>query len=260
MSSERSAAAEDYGDIQISNGFPEPQPPPPPPPDPVEEAHAHRIRADVNDTSPTALHEKYNALLATQSRQILQLTNEAIKARQQAADQEIAAKKAAAEREVAALDENLKKRREDLELMLATLGAVEESAARSVLAALNDKAQIFQVLRAPKKEAPTGGELAVDSFKYVIDAARDVLKGNPALLSPVGKLFEKLSEEAATAQAGEANTGKQAEAVDFAKMPLGELFERGRALAPELRGGREPEDMPMRELVELLVKVHASAA
>lgn len=239
MSSERSAISEDYGDISISNGFPDPQPPPP---DPVEAAHAHRIRSEVNDTSPTALHEKYAAM-------ILQLTNEAVKA-----------KKAAAEREVALLDESVKKRREDVELMLATLGAVEESAARSVLSALNDKAQIFQVLRAPKKEAPTGGELAMDSFKYIVDAARDVLKGNPALLSPVAKLFENLSPEAAQASSGEANTAKPGEAVDFARMPLGELFERGRALAPELRGGREPEDMPMRELVELLVKVHAPAA
>lgn len=246
MSSERSAATDDYGDISISNGFPDPQPPPP---DPVEAAQAHRIRSEVNDTSPTAMHEKYRAILALQTSQILQLTDEAVKA-----------KKAAADREVALLDESVKKRREDVELMIATLGAVEESAARSVLTALNDKAQIFQVLRAPKKEAPTGGELAVDSFKYIVDAARDVIKGNPALLSPVAKLFENLSPEAAQASSGEANTAKPGEAVDFARMPLGELFERGRALAPELRGGREPEDMPMRELVELLVKVHAPAA
>jgi hypothetical protein len=249
MTSERSKTAEDYGDISITNGFPEPDPPPP---DPIETAHAHAIRSRVNDRSRTALHEKYSALLEQQTRLRLKLIDEAIAAKNAAVDREVAAKKAAAERELAMLDECAKRRREEFDLLSATLAAVETSTVESAMRALNDKAQFYQLIRAPKKEAPTGGELAVDSFKYVIDSVRDVVKGNPILLAPVARFFENL----ASSTEGAAQTA----AVDITKMPLGELYERGRALPSEMRGGREPEEMPMKELVELLVKVHAPTA
>lgn len=263
MTTDSSARVEtSYGDIRVENGFPSL-----PSPAPIEVAEAEHRSFLSSETTLEGMRrmvlDSVRLLHAETDRRKEEATKAEEKARQLVELEERRAETVrqqslkAAEDQQKALDDYLRRRREDSAAFTDALAAVETRAFESATNALTARADVFKLLRTPQ-EAPKGGaEVAGDLFKYLLDKVEGVVKHDPRVLGSVARLLEGVAAELPQTQPAESaapvNSAETAETVeDIANWPMTRLVEAAKQIPSEVLNGRQIQDLPFGELLTLV--------
>ena len=165
----------------------------------------------------------------------------------------------AAQEQQQALDDYLRRRREDCAVFTDAMAAVEARAFESASAAMSARADVYKLLRTPQQAAKGGAEVAGDLFKYLLDKAEAVVKHDPRVLGGVARLLEGVAADlpqtkpADSPSTGSVETTETTETVeDIANWPMTRLVEAAKQIPSEVLNGRPIQDLPFGELLTLV--------
>lgn len=244
--------------IPVEGGYSTPSPPPPQPVSPLDQAEAERIRHDTISRYPSAmidlLWEKTNKACETRIAE----TNKACEAKIAETDRACEIRLALAEKKARETEELWEKRRADHDAIMTTYAAIEDRAYQSAHSAVEDKKTIFQLLRTPVNPPKTAGELALKGYKHTLNKVARLLEKDPRMLGGLANLLSGAGENAdATAAPTEAPSDASGEPSRTENNTIGalsakQIVEMAEALPDEILKGRNPADMPLEVLVELV--------
>lgn len=188
--------------------------------DPRKVAQGYRIRQEVVDRSPSALHQHYQAMLDEELAKRRAAVEELCAAKIEAAE-------AAAKAKLTAMDEVLSEKR----AMISALQVFQEQETKHALLALTERNAIAAKLR---EREVSGGELVAQSYAKTVDGIIELLK-SPAAQKSLGALLGSLGSkirgavsmegpaESPQPEQAAASAPPDSPAVDLASLPLGEL-------------------------------------
>ncbi len=242
--------------IPVEGGFsPTEHPQPSQAVSPIDEADAERIRHETISRHPSALAEHDDQRIARMSAHLWEMTTKYCQQQQ-----------ALAEQKTREMDELWKKQLSDHSTVMLAMAAIEDSAYQSARDAIEVKKTIFQMLRTPVQPAPTGGELALQGFKHLTKEIRKVVSKDPRLLGGLLKMLDSgdaessdaksetnaASPDAAPAKADTESSKQPSSPSTIGALSPKQLIEAANSLPDEILQGRNPADMSLETLVELV--------
>lgn len=231
------------------------RPQPSQPVSPIDEAEAERIRHETISRHPSAQAELDDKRIARMSAHLWEMTNKYCQQQQ-----------ALAEKKTREMDELWKKQLSDHSTVMLALAAIENSAYESTRDAIEVKKTIFQMLRTPVQPAPTAGELALQGFKHLTKEIRKVVSKDPRMLGGLLKLLDSgeaessdaksetdsASPDAAPAKADTESSKQPSSPNTIGALSPKQLIEAASLLPDEILQGRNPADMALETLLELV--------